>query len=256
MFAQDPSSGQFVDEGATVDLIISGGEDIRTVPQLIGLSREAAIASLRDRNYIVDVKEDLHDEVDEGVVFDQDPAVDTELATGETVTIWVSLGPPPTAVPEVAGQDPDAAIAVLVDAGFTNIGGTVPEPSSTVDEGKVTRTNPPAGEVVDPGLVVTVFVSSGVPVGTVPAVTGLLADAAIATIGASGFTADAAFDPLPPNDPNVGLVISQSPPADTQLALGGVVSIVVGSPQGPPPTQPPPTQPPPTQPPTTTAAPP
>ena len=93
--------------------------------------------------------------------------------------------------------------------------------------------------MADPTQAVTVFVSTGVPVGAVPNVVGLLADAAIATISSAGFSPNPVFEPVPADDPNVGLVISQTPSADTTLQLGSSVTLVIGSPEGPPPTDPP-----------------
>ncbi|MDH4169799.1 MAG: Stk1 family PASTA domain-containing Ser/Thr kinase [Acidimicrobiia bacterium] len=258
VFAQDPSDGAIVDEDTEVDLTVSTTDEIKQVPNLIGLTREAAEEQLKTQGFNFTVEESLTNDVPANQVYDQDPPPNTEQETSEPVTIFVSLGLEPRAVPDVTKKTQEEALRILTEAGFISVS-VAPEPSSSVAVDLVTRTDPGTGDVVDPGLPLTVFISTGQPVNAVPNVQGLLADAAIQTITSAGFSPNPVFEPLPAGDPNIGVVISQTPAPDTTLALGSQVTLVVGSPQapstssppptGPPPTDPPPTDPPPTDPP-------
>ncbi|MGI9600349.1 MAG: Stk1 family PASTA domain-containing Ser/Thr kinase [Acidimicrobiales bacterium] len=249
VFGQDPSEGAIVDEGTVVNLTVSTDVVDTRVPNLVGLKRADAEEQLNRLGFNVAVEEDFG-EVEIDTVYAQDPAVNTTLETGSTVTISVSLGFEPRPVPDVAGKTQDEALEILTEAGFNNVGFTG-ESSSTVTVDVVTRTDPPADEVVDPTEPLTVLFSTGQPVNSVPNVQGLLADAAIQTISAAGFNPAPVFEPLPAGDPNIGVVISQTPAPDTTLALGATVTLVVGSPEAPSSTDPPTTDPPTTDPPTT-----
>lgn len=81
---------------------------------------------------------------------------------GTAITVKVSKGPEPTptvSVPSFQGKTGDAYDAALVSAGL--VPKRAVEPSSTVPEGNVIRTEPAAGEQADKGSIVLYFVSSG-----------------------------------------------------------------------------------------------
>ncbi|MDH3706432.1 MAG: PASTA domain-containing protein, partial [Acidimicrobiia bacterium] len=260
VFAMDPSRGAIIEEGETVDLTVSAADDIKNMPSLVGLTRDAAVQQLEQLGFTNIVFDEQLFNVDAEEVVDQDPAAGQEHPVAEPVTLSVSLGYEPRPVPDVAGRTQEEALEILTEAGFINVS-VAPEPSSTVDVDRVTRTSPPADEVVDPSEPLTVFYSTGQPVNTVPNVQGLLADSAIQAINNAGFSPNPVFEPLPAGDPNIGVVISQTPGPDTTLALGSQVTLVIGSPDapstsdppttGPPSTDPPSTDPPATQPPGT-----
>lgn len=103
------------------------------------------------------IEEEYSETVPEGNVIRQEPAPGTELAEGETVTIWVSLGSSMVAVPDVSGMTEEEAIAEIEAAGFS--ASTAQEPSLEFEEGVVIRTEP-SGEA-EPGSEIVVIVSSG-----------------------------------------------------------------------------------------------
>ena len=75
------------------------------------------------------------------------------------MTVFVSTGEEQVTVPDVTGQDADTAFDALANAGLTPREQS--EASNDVDEGKVTRTDPAAGQRVARGAQVRLFVSSG-----------------------------------------------------------------------------------------------
>jgi serine/threonine-protein kinase len=80
---------------------------------------------------------------------------------GSTLTLVVSKGPPPVAVPSVSGSY-DAAAAALQAAGFTPTQAN--QFSNTVPAGQVIGTSPASGTLQQKGATVTVYVSLGVGV--------------------------------------------------------------------------------------------
>jgi beta-lactam-binding protein with PASTA domain/tRNA A-37 threonylcarbamoyl transferase component Bud32 len=90
----------------------------------------------------------------------------TEAPKGSAVDYTVSAGPGPRTVGTYAGSTPEQAEAELAKLGLKSKRET--EFSDTVAEGKVTRTTPAAGAQVQRGDTVTIYVSKGQDLVTVP----------------------------------------------------------------------------------------
>ena len=84
-----------------------------------------------------------------GEVVDQEPGANDEAPRGSEVKLFVSKGPAPREVPDVVGRTIAEASNLLGQAGFA-VNQTT-EPSNTVDEGDVIRTDPPAGTTAAEG---------------------------------------------------------------------------------------------------------
>jgi eukaryotic-like serine/threonine-protein kinase len=120
-----------------------------------------------------------------------DPPAGTELRRDELVTVVVSAGHAPVSVPDVTGQSPEQAEANLEALGFTVTRGEDGR-SADVDPGEVMAVSPgPADDPAPYGSEVTIVVSAGVPLVTVPDVTGMKEDEATAALQAAGLTVDA-----------------------------------------------------------------
>ncbi|MHB1568627.1 MAG: Stk1 family PASTA domain-containing Ser/Thr kinase [Solirubrobacteraceae bacterium] len=161
-----------------------------------------------------------------GVVLAETPRAGTMQDKGTYVTLTVSSGPAEVAVPPLEGETVAAATRTLHSLGL-KVGGKLPQPSSTVPVGHLTKTDPPAGKSVAHHSLVTLYVSSGPALKAVPPVTGDTSTAAQTTLIKAGFnpnvkqqtsTSDAA-----------GNVISQTPAAGTLQAPGTNVTIVVAT---------------------------
>jgi serine/threonine-protein kinase len=79
---------------------------------------------------------------------------------GETVTVWFSGGPSIIAVPNVTGMNEQQARNVLQEAGLT-VGEITAVFSPDQPAGNVVSTQPDRGIAVNPGDVVSLFVSNG-----------------------------------------------------------------------------------------------
>jgi serine/threonine-protein kinase len=69
---------------------------------------------------------------------------------GSTVVVQVSQGPPPVPVPDVYGDNLQAALTIIQNAGLQ--AGTISGPGS----GRVVQTSPPPGTMVAPGSTVNI----------------------------------------------------------------------------------------------------
>jgi eukaryotic-like serine/threonine-protein kinase len=226
VFDQDPGAGERVDEGSTITLLVSSGADAIPMPGVIGQQVDDARRFLEGQGFSVgEIIDQPDEEVPVGEVIDQDPAPDSPVPRGSSVTLVVSSGPEPRTVPEVSGLSVAEASQQLGAAGFTVSQSN--EASSDVEAGIVIRTEPGAGEELPRGSPVTIVVSTGPAQAAVPSVIGLSEANAISQIEGAGFRA--AVEEQDVADPTQnGRVIAQDPAPNTQAEVGSTVRITVG----------------------------
>jgi eukaryotic-like serine/threonine-protein kinase len=116
VISQDPDADTRVDEGSSVDLVVSTGKPEVTVPSVIGQTKNAARQQLEALNLEVVLEEQASD-ADANTVVETDPAAGTTVTEGSTVTVYFSAGP--VKVENVVGKQEDAARQILVNQGFT-----------------------------------------------------------------------------------------------------------------------------------------
>ena len=227
VFAQNPPPGERVEPNSVVTLRVSSGT-ADTVPSVIGSLREEAVATLQEFQYVV-TEVTAASPQDAGTVISQSPSPGSVLAPGSTVEITVSTGPEVMPVPDVEGLDVIAAVNALREEGFVVNATQIEEPSEEIEEGKVTRTEPAAAQLVAVGSQISIVVSTGVPTVPVPSVVNLLIDSARSTILLDGLVlGEPIFVDVPAGSPSVGRVISQDPEAFEEVEIGFVVTITVG----------------------------
>ena len=143
-----------------------------------------------------------------GTVFDSIPPPGSNADVGSTVTILVSTGPQPVAVPPAKGLTLDQATRQLAQAGFTNLNTPIPETSNSIASGAVIRTDPAAGKQVTLDTRINIYVSSGAPTVLLPGKIGETKATAKAELEAQGFTVSTLNHV---DDANVGKVVDQNP---------------------------------------------
>ncbi len=133
----------------------------------------------------------------------------------------VSDGPAPRAVPAgLVGLTQDQATAKLKDVGLKAT--ATPTPSDTVPAGQVMDVSPAAGTPVPRDSAVTLIVSSGPPMVTVPDVSKRSVSDAANALQQAGLTVSGTQgNPL-------GTVKSTNPAAGTSVHKGTAVLIIVG----------------------------
>ena len=141
------------------------------VPQVVGSLKADAIHELKDAGYDVAVAPGIEFDstVPRNHVLRTDPAANTRLVRGKTVTIVISAGPQYYTIPSVKNQTPAQARETLQGVGPLNVATDVKqEPSADVPKGQATRTVPAAGNKVTSDQTVTIYVSTGPPIVDVP----------------------------------------------------------------------------------------
>ena len=231
VISQNPAGGTTVPGGTAVDLVVSTGPCNAVVPDVVGLTLEAAQAALSVYNFTVNVTEACSDSVPAGSVISQNPVGGTLVTEGATVNLVVSTGPCPVlvTVPDVVGLTQSAAEAAITAAGLV-VGQVTEVCSDSVPAGSVISQNPVAGASVQPGSAVDLVISTGPCPVTVPVpdVVGQAQSAAEADITAAGLVVGTVTTQCSDSVP-AGQVISQSPAGGTAVAPGSAVNLVVSA---------------------------
>jgi beta-lactam-binding protein with PASTA domain len=188
-----PATGSRVLRGRDVTVVLSQGRP--RVPDITpGTTVEAASADLANADLQLrrDEHADAYDEkVAEGAVLRLAPPPGTELTVGAQVTVVLSKGAKPVAVPDLRGRSVDEAVAALRGAGLVASGEPTRRFDHDVAGGKVIGTEPGAGKQAPRGSAVVLVVSTAL---TVPDVLGLPRPQALQALR------DAGFDPMETGD--------------------------------------------------------
>jgi serine/threonine-protein kinase len=115
---QVPRAGTRVDDGVKVDLWVSRGPLHLPAPDVTGSSATAAKDTIESASLTYRSHRSASEAVPKGQVIRQKPAAGETLRRGDTVTFWVSSGPPKVYVPDVVGLSQGDAQGMLEDAGF------------------------------------------------------------------------------------------------------------------------------------------
>ena len=202
------------------------------VPNVVGDKRAQAISEIEDAGLEVGTITPVAaaDETQEpGTVVEQDPAAGDEVERGTAVDLTIVESPALVAIPDLEGSSVEEAEAALLELDLEPTG-PVEEPSETVDEGSVTRTDPGSGEEVDPGSTVTIFVSTGPDQVSVPLVTCLSFGSAQNKIEQAGLIPVDSPDTVALNSqcPLGNKVAAQDPPSGTLVQPGSTVTLFQG----------------------------
>jgi len=155
--AQNPPSGEVVDEGTAVVLRVSKGKQVVAVPDVLDQTEASARSELQAAGFQVQAVQAPSDSTPEGFVSAQSPDPGTEAPKGSTVTITVSTGPSSATVPTVVGEQREAAQDDLKNAGFKVKVEDVPVTDPTQDNIVQTQ-SPDGGSQAERGSTVTIFV--------------------------------------------------------------------------------------------------
>lgn len=168
---QDPTGGTRVAKGSTVRVWFSSGPRARTIPNVKGMTQQAATSALTSAGFKVSsVATENSATVEKDHVTRTDPASGTQQPQGTSVILYISTGQ--TTVPTgLVGKSQSEAVRQLNNNGFnTNI---MQENSDSVAAGNVTRVDPAEGSTVSQGATITVYISSGPKMITTPSQSSL-----------------------------------------------------------------------------------
>jgi serine/threonine-protein kinase len=218
-----PPEGTTLEEGDRVTLIVSLGPPPVDVPDLVGLTIEAAKAALKEAKLrLGDVERGFSEEFPLDRIVDQEVAVGEQAPQGSTIDVVVSDGPAPVRVPGVVGKSREQATSLLQTAGFHV--GMDERYSDEVAAGDVISQNPKQGTKLQPGQTVTIVVSLGPPRFPVPSFVGMGRDAAVAEIRSLGLVPEVIELPGAVGELTVA---SQLPVAGDVVRVGTTITIYV-----------------------------
>ena len=202
------------------------------VPNVVGDKRAQAISEIEDAGLEVGTITSVAaaDETQEpGTVVEQDPAAGEEVERGTAVDLTIVESPALVAIPDLEGSSVEEAQAALLELELQPAG-PQEEPSDTVDEGLVTRSDPASGEEVEPGSTVTIFVSSGPGTVVVPDVTCQSFGSAQSDLRSAGLEPIRSSETRPENPvcTQGSKVAAQEPAGGTMVEVGSQVFLFAG----------------------------
>ncbi|MBU5423126.1 Stk1 family PASTA domain-containing Ser/Thr kinase [Cellulomonas hominis] len=203
-----------------------------TVPEVSGLTQDAAVAALEDEGLTADPAEQFHDTVVAGTVISADPGDGDRVRKDGTVTLHVSRGPDFVEVPaELVKTMQDEAAAVLDSIGVESVVAEGDHYDDVAAIGEVLAATDKAGNPVGAGSqvvrgsTVTLTLSDGPEPVTIVSVTRATLEEATATLDGLGLKVAVveAFS----DDLEAGLVISQDPVGGTPGHRTDTVTLTV-----------------------------
>ena len=182
-----PKAGQKVGLGQTVAAAVSRGVETKTVPDVVGKTKDQATAAIKAAGLTPgDVTEEYSASVDSGKIISSTPKAGKVIKHSEKVSLVVSKGKEPATIPDVTGLSEDDAKKALEDAGLKK-GKVSKGYSDSVAKGNVISSSPIAGASgYYKGDSVDLTVSKGPENVTIPDVTGKSQDEATKTLEEAG----------------------------------------------------------------------
>ncbi len=197
------------------------------VPQVVGELEADARTALTEADLRVGtVTPGASSAEDEGRVLSSDPAPGTQVDPETSVTLVVGSGPDTITVPGVVGLQVERARGNLTTAGFTNV--TIDNVPDLAPQGQVIGIDPGENSAVAPDTAITLSVSQGTA--PVPDVTGKPQAEALAALREVGFT-NVTVATGERGDVPEGTVFGTEPGANTQLAAGDEITVLVAVPE-------------------------
>ena len=160
---QNPQAGMTVKRGKTITLTVNGGTLEKVVVEdVTGDSQQDAYDTLEALGLSPRIQAVADDETAVGYVVRTDPAAGSTVASGSSITIFVSSGPAEeqVTVPNVVGSSLSTAESDLEANGLVR-GSVSYDDESDQPEGTVLSSDPEGGTRVSEGSAVNLVVSSG-----------------------------------------------------------------------------------------------
>ncbi len=232
IMSQEPAAGgDKVVEGTKIAVVVSRGEEPKTLvmeQDLVGTTLDNAKQWLIGHGvpeHLILVKNENSADIEAGNVTRTDPAFGEEIANGQTVTIWYSLGKEVVnaRMPNVVGMDYEEALKKLNDEGFMDV--TPEEVESMEPAGKVLEQSATRYQQIDVTTPIVLQVSKGPETKAMLDVMGKTYDEAYAELTKAGFV-DVYPEEVESNEPE-GTVVGQSVAPTTEIAVNAEIILEV-----------------------------
>lgn len=197
------------------------------VPRVLGLPLEAAQRELANQGLRAKLDEPSADPVvPVGHILWQDPPPETELTEGSVVTLTVSSGPGPVAVPDLMAFELPQARRVLEAAGLRV--GDIDTVANVAEAGVIVATRPAGGASRAPGGAVDLIVSRGPAEIRIPDLVGLSQEQARERLESAGLRLGT-ITTRSDKRGQPGVVLEQRPAGGTLAPHEGRVSLVISN---------------------------
>jgi serine/threonine-protein kinase len=158
---QRPAGGSQLAKGEAVTVNLSGGNGQLAVPTVVvGQTTATAQALLQAEPYkfVITIVEEASATVAKGVVIRTNPVVGQLLDKGAAITLYVSSGPQPVAMPSVKGLTEADALERLTALGLDPTVDYVDIATGSANIGKVITQGTAVGTMVTPGTTIVLGV--------------------------------------------------------------------------------------------------
>ena len=229
VYEQSPTADTMARQGENVILVYNPGFVPVVVPNLIGLSVQAATDVLKQAGLRLVVDKFVASvEVPANQILLQTPTAGLGARPNSVVTVDVSGGTNTVRVPDVIGDEQGAASKLLTALPLSFVVTIVSESSEVIEAGRVIRSEPLGDTAVAPGSPITLYVSSGKALVTMPNVVGQEGAASATQLAALGLQVTLTEQLLAPGDALSGKVLAQSVSAGTGIAPGSSIVLTIG----------------------------
>lgn len=143
-----------------VAMMVRAPNTVTLPTDLVGKRQEDVSALLTKLHLLPEIRQEFHESLEPGKVFDTDPNGGTQLREGRPVIVYVSQGPQPVVVPSLIGKDLATAVKDIRAAGLAP-GRPSEEFSEVSPKGQVISQSPAADEKVKKNTPVELTVSKG-----------------------------------------------------------------------------------------------
>ena len=223
VIASSPQAGGRIDQGGTVNLVISKGPERYLIPMLAGLTPQAAANLIGKLPLAKQVNiEEFSTTVPKGYVIDSTPTSGAKVKRGTAITLRVSKGIEQIALASYVGKSSDQALNELSEAGFavsSEFGF-----SEIRLAGEVISQKPAGGQNVNKGSAIELLVSKGSEFAYIPNVFSIEEAKAIQTLK----DLDVKVVVKKIGKKAVKKVTAISPKVGTKVKRGSTVTITVG----------------------------
>jgi len=160
IIVQNPLPELVMKKGRRIDVIVSLGQELTSIPDISGLEADRATSILETAGLKVLGKRHESSEVfAEGKVMDIEPPAGSRVKNGTEVTLMISTGPISFVMPLLEERTVEEARYIIEDMGLTV--GALEYVRTDLAIGTVVDQKPPAGCRVVEGQEVELVVSSG-----------------------------------------------------------------------------------------------
>jgi len=229
VYEQSPTADTMARQGENVILVYNPGFVPVVVPNLIGLSVQEATDVLKQSGLRLVVDKFVASvDIPANQILLQTPTAGLGARPNSVVTVDVSGGTNTVRVPDVIGDEQVAATKLLTALPLNFVVTVVAEASDVIEVGRVVRSEPLGDTAVAPGSPITLYVSSGKSLITVPNVIGQDGTTSATQLTALGLQVTLTEQVLPPGDALNGKVVAQSVVAGTAATPGSEIALTIG----------------------------